>query len=127
MARKQPDIRMVSFGLYTSFDPAGDELPKVREFTTNVPAEVGTEFGYILEIRRARGQTLSFTIEHPPFVNDAGQVTPPFDGEQRIPHSEYQFFLGDCIWAPPEDKVGDWTLITRLDGQPIAEKTFTVR
>ncbi|MGL5620304.1 MAG: DUF3859 domain-containing protein, partial [Tannerellaceae bacterium] len=40
--------------------------------------------------------------------------------------NDWQFFLGDTVWAPIEDKVGTWTLITYLDGKEIARKSFEV-
>jgi hypothetical protein len=126
MSKKKPEIRMVSFGRYTPFDKQSDELPRVLEFTTEIPAEVGVEFGYILEIRKARGARLTIRIDHPPFLNEDGEVTPPFTGEQYVRTSDYSFFLGDTVWPPAEDKVGDWTLTTWLDGEQIAKKTFTL-
>ena len=126
MSKKKPEIRMVSFGRYTPFDKQSDELPRVLEFTTEIPAEVGVEFGYILEIRKARGARLTFRIDHPPFPNETGEVTGPFTGEQYVRTSDYSFFLGDTVWPPAEDKAGDWTLTTWLDGERIGRKTFTL-
>ena len=126
MARRKPDVRMVSYGLYTPFEKGGKAMPHVLEFTTHVPARVGTEFGYILKIRKARGKWLTFRIDHPPFPDDSGQVAPPFEGELFIDANDYDFFLGDCIWAPPEDKCGDWTLTTWIEGDEIASKRFSV-
>lgn len=126
MAKKNPDIRMVSYGRYTPFEKGGKELPKVLEFTTQIPARLGEEFGYILNIRQGRGLTLDFTIEHPPFADGDGNIAPPFTGEMFIDSNEYRFFLGDTIWAPPEDKIGDWTLTTRLNDAEIARKTFHI-
>ncbi len=126
MAKKNPAVRMVSFGRYTPFKKGGSEMPKVLEFTTKIPAEVGTEFGYILKIRKARGRMLTFRIDHPPFLDKDGKVTLPFEGEMFIDANDYDFFLGDSVWAPPEDKQGDWTLTTWLDGEEIAAKRFTI-
>jgi hypothetical protein len=126
MARKKPEVRMVSYGLYTPFEKGSKELPHVLEFTETVPARVGVEFGYILEIRKARGATLSYTIEHPPFRDEDGNVIPPFEGDQIINANDYQFFLGDTLWPPVEDKTGEWTLRTAIDGETVAEKTFNI-
>ena len=126
MAKRKPEVRMISYGLYTPFEKGSKELPHVLEFTETVPAREGVEFGYILEIRKARGATLRFTIEHPPFRDDDGQIVPPFDGEQIINANDYQFFLGDTLWPPVDDKTGKWTLITAVDGETVAEKTFRI-
>ncbi|MFP4354480.1 MAG: DUF3859 domain-containing protein [Phycisphaerae bacterium] len=126
MAKKNPDIRMVSFGRYTPFQKGSKEMPRILEFTTRIPGQIGTEFGYILKIRKARGMMLTFRIDHPPFLNEQGDLTPPFDGEMFVDANDYDFFLGDAVWAPAEDKQGDWTLTTWLDGEQIAEKRFTI-
>lgn len=117
---------MVSFGMYTPFDHHAKELPKVRQCTDTIPARLGLEFGYIVRIRGAKGRTLHFTIDHPPFRNDAGEIAPPFVGEEFISANEYHFFLGDTFWEPLADKVGDWTLTVELDGEQIARKVFHV-
>lgn len=124
MAKKKIDIRMVSYGIYSTFDKTTKQLPKIQEFTTTIPARLGVEFGYILEIKKARGKWISFEMEHPPFLNDEGQVSPTFTGEEFINASEYRFFLGDTFWLPLEDKVGTWRLKTYLDGELIADKKF---
>lgn len=126
MAKRKPETRVRSFGLYTPFERGGKELPKIREFTTEVPARLGVEFGLIVTIRKARGATLRYTIEHPPFRDGDGEIVPPFTGESIVPHSEYDFFLGDTVWEPLADKVGDWTLRLEVDDEIVAEKTFCV-
>jgi hypothetical protein len=124
MASKNPEITMRSYGVYTPFDRESDELPHILEFTETVPASVGVEFGYILEIRKARGSLITFRIEHPPFPDSSGQVAPPFEGEQYVRAPEWRFFLGDTVWEPAENKVGPWTLTTWLDGEQVAQRTF---
>lgn len=115
---------MRSHGIYTPFNRESDELPRIVKFTTTIPARVGIEFGYILEIRKARGSLITFRIDHPPFLDATGQVSPPFEGRQYVRAPEWRFFLGDTVWAPSEDKVGDWVLTTWLDGEKVAEKAF---
>ena len=126
MSKKTPEIKMVSFGIYTPFKPDAEALPDVLEFTTVVPAKVGVEFGYILRIRKARGEQLQFRIDHPPFRDESGQVAPPFEGSQYVRSNDYHFFLGDTLWEPVEDKVGTWTLRTWMGGELIGEKAFEV-
>jgi hypothetical protein len=124
MARKNPEVRMLSYGRYAPFDKGSKQLPRIVEFTTAIPVAEDVEFGYILRIRKGRGEKLEFRIDHPPFTDSSGDVTPPFVGEEYIRSSEYQFFLGDTFWQPFGDKVGEWKLSTRLMGREIASKTF---
>ena len=51
---------------------------------------------------------------------------PPFDGEEYIRSNDWDFYLGDTLWEPLENKVGDWRMTLELDGKIIADKTFTV-
>ena len=126
MARKKVDIRSVSYGIYTPFEHSGRQLPEIVEFTKQVPARLGIEFGYILDIKKARGQKLQFKIDHPPFPDSSGQVAPPFTGEVYIRSSDYRFFLGDTFWEPLSDKVGRWVLTAELDGKVVARESFLV-
>ena len=125
MAKKKPETRMVSYGIYTPFQKQGTELPKILEITTTIPVKPGIEFGYILVIRKARGEKLKFCIDHPKFKNSSGDIAPPFVGEVYVENSEWRFFLGDTFWEPFEDKAGKWTLTAELMGKEIARKTFT--
>ncbi len=124
MGRKRPDVKMMSYGLYTPFDKKGKALPHILEFTETIPVRLEAEFGYILRIRKARGTILWFEIDHPPFAGDDGEISPPFTGELRGPDRAYLFFLGDPFWTPLESKLGDWTLRTWLDDVLVAEKSF---
>ena len=124
MARKKVDIELYSYGQYTQWSRNSRKLPKIVDITDVIEAEIGTEFGYILKIKKGKGKKLKFIIIHPPFTDDKGEVMPDFTGEYYINSNDYEFFLGDCIWEPLEDKLGYWRLITYLDGQIIADKTL---
>ncbi len=124
MARKNPEVKMVSYGKYMPFDKTSKELPQLVEFTTDIPVAEDVEFGYILNIKKGRGEKLEFRIDHPLFPDSSGDMTPPFVGEEYIRSSEYRFFLGDTFWQPLSDKVGQWKLTTWLMGREIASKTF---
>ncbi|WP_299584052.1 DUF3859 domain-containing protein [uncultured Sunxiuqinia sp.] len=124
MAKKKIDIVLYSYGEYSPWDRSNRDLPKIREITEIIEAEIGTEFGYILKIRKGKGKKLEFRIIHPPFKDEHGAIAPDFTGEYYINSNDYSFFLGDCIWEPLEDKLGPWRLITYLDGQVIADKTL---
>ncbi|MGQ8337315.1 DUF3859 domain-containing protein [Sunxiuqinia sp. A32] len=124
MARKKIDIELYSYGEYSHWDRTSRELPKIVKITDTIRAEIGTEFGYVLKIRKAKGKKLEFRIIHPPFKDESGNVMPDFTGEYYIRSNDYSFFLGDCIWEPLEDKLGDWQLITYFEGKVIADKTL---
>lgn len=126
MAKRKPEIRVQSYGIYTPFDRQSDELPRILVFTREIPARVGVEFGFILSIRKARGERLTFRIDHPPFLNESGEVTPPFEGGMYVRANEYEVFLGDSVWAPVSDKIGTWTITAWLGGEEIAREKFEV-
>ena len=118
---------MISFGEYSKWNSKSKEIPKILNITTEIEAEPGTEFGYVLEIKQGKGETIEFRIDHPPFNDENDNVEPPFTGEQLIRTNNYLFYLGDCIWDPPEDKFGDWELITFYKGKIVAQKTFRLK
>ncbi|MGB0977711.1 MAG: DUF3859 domain-containing protein [Prolixibacteraceae bacterium] len=122
MAKKKIEVEMYSHGEYTAWERGSKELPKLLDITNTIKAEIGTEFGYVLIIKKAKGKRLSFRIEHPPFRNEEGKVTPPFTGEYFIRNNTYHFFLGDSIWEPLSDKMGSWKLYTYIDGELVAYK-----
>lgn len=41
-------------------------------------------------------------------------------------HSLSKDYLGDTLWEPLENKVGDWRMTLELDERIIADKTFVV-
>ncbi len=127
MPKKKPQIELYSYGIYDTWDRASRELPKLKEITTVIPVTPEIEFGYVLRIKKAKGSILSFTINHPPFFNEEGDIAPPFDGEEFVNSNDWSFFLGDTVWPPYEDKAGEWELISWLDGKEIARKTFSLK
>jgi len=126
MAKPKITWKMQSWGLYTAWDRQAKALPEIQEFTEEIPAIPGVEFGYILQIKKARGKQIHFTIEHPPFPDEAGNPTPSFAGDVYVRSNDWQFFLGDTVWEPVEDKCGPWRLIVKLDGEIMADKTFLI-
>ena len=65
-------------------------------------------------------------MKHPPFTDEQGNIRPDFEGSQFINSNDWQFFLGDTIWLPVENKCGVWEIITYLDGREIARKSFNI-
>ncbi|MFA9390578.1 MAG: DUF3859 domain-containing protein [Prolixibacteraceae bacterium] len=122
MAKKIVDVELYSYGEYSKWDRSSKAIPKLRAITDTIEAEEGTEFGYVLRIKKAKGKRIDFRIDHPPFKDDSGKVMPPFTGQVIINSNDYQFFLGDCIWAPVEDKTGNWTMTTKIDHEIVAAK-----
>ena len=119
-----PETEIVSYGRYTRWDRESKELPELVDLTTEVKAEIGVEFGMVVEIFQAKGRYLDFVIEHPPFKDEEGNISPPFEGSYQIRNNPYAFFLGDTIWEPIEDKRGPWTMRVFMDGKELASKTI---
>ena len=126
MRKRKPVFEIYSFGEYSSWNRESKDIPKILKFATEIEAEIGTEFGYVLHIKQGKGETLDFRIDHPPFKNSQGEIAPPFEGEEFIRTNDYQFYLGDCIWEPLEDKLGEWELTTYHNGTVVAQKVFKI-
>lgn len=126
MGKRKPAIKMYSYGEYSRWDRESKEIPRILNFTTEIEAEIGTEFGYVLHVKQAKGEILGFKIDHPPFKDEDGNVRPPFTGEQFIRTNDFEFYLGDCIWEPLEDKLGVWELSTFYKGKLVAFKAFNL-
>ncbi|MBN1987232.1 MAG: DUF3859 domain-containing protein [Prolixibacteraceae bacterium] len=124
MAKRITIVKTVSYGEYTKWDRESRAIPKIVKFTTEIEAAVGTEFGYVLHIKNGKGKVLTFEINHPPFTDANGEISPPFTGQQFIRTNDFEFYLGDCIWEPLNDKLGDWEITTFLEGRMVAQKTF---
>lgn len=124
LSRKKIDIELYSYGEYSEWDRNSRNLPKIVNITEIIEAQIGTEFGYVLKIKRGKGKKLTFKITHPPFKDEQGDIAPDFEGEYFISTKDHEFFLGDCVWEPLEDKLGDWRLITYLDDKVVADKTL---
>ena len=127
MAKRRPEFKMYSYGEYSTWNRESKEIPKILEFTTEIEAKLGTEFGYVLHIKNGKGETIDFKIDHPPFKNENGKLVAPFTGEQFIRTNDFEFYLGDCVWEPLEDKLGTWELTTYYRGQVVAHKIITLK
>lgn len=126
MSKRQWEVSMVSYGIYCNWNKDSHDLPEIVKFTAEIPCSPKVEFGYILNIKKAKGVKISFRMIHPPFKNSAGQKAPDFTGELYVKSNDWDFYLGDTFWEPLEDKVGTWRLLTELDGEVIADKTFII-
>lgn len=126
MAKSKPEVKLVSYGIYSQWDAASKDLPKLQRFTVEVQAEIDVEFGMIVKIKKAKGQKIEYCIDHPQIPDDDGQPMAPFTGEVYVRSNDWDFFLGDTVWAPVETKRGNWNLSITLAGKVIAEKTFSL-
>lgn len=126
MAKRKPDLRMRSYGIYTQWESDSKELPDLKEVTTDIPAHIDVEFGFIVNIKWAKNSELFFCIDHPGILDAQGRRRAAFDGSVFIKTNDWHFFLGDTIWEPIQDKLGPWHLTLELEGKRVAEKTFTL-
>ena len=126
MSKNRVNAKIVSYGIYSRWESGSKELPRIMHFCEEVPARLDIEFGMIISIRQAKGKSIEWCIAHPQIPGDDGVTMAPFRGTMRIRSADWQFFLGDTIWAPAENKMGNWKMWVKLDGERIAEKTFKV-
>ncbi len=126
MAKPKITWEMTSWGIYSEWDSKSKDLPKIKSFDDKIPAKVGVEFGYIVNIKKAKGKKLYYCIDHPRVLDEKGMVMPPFEGEVYVKTNDWDFFLGDTIWEPVYEKVGPWRLTLELEGTIIADKTFEI-
>ncbi len=126
MPKRKPEIRVRSYGIYDHWDSEAKELPRIIEFTTRVPAEIEIEFGLMLNIKGAKNRQLTYCIDHPGILDPNGKRRAPFDGHVYVRSNDWDFYLGDTIWEPIEDKLGSWRMTIELEGKLIAQKTFVV-
>ena len=126
MAKRKAEVRIRTYGIYTKWDSDSKDLPKVAEITTSVRAVVDVEFGFVVNIRGAKNRRLNYCIDHPGILDADGTRRPPFDGIVYVRTNGWDFYLGDTVWEPIADKLGDWHMFVELDGQVVAEKTFVL-
>lgn len=131
MAKRSPVVEMVSYGIYKEWDSRSKELPKIIDFTTKIPADEEIEFGYIVNIKKAKGEVIEFCIDHPGVKGKKGQILEPFTGEMHIGSNDWDFYLGDTIQLLDpidgfESNIGKWRMTIQLGNKVISDKTFDV-
>ncbi len=122
MAKRKITAEIYSYGIYSGWDRESKELPKIQKITNRIPITPDVEFGCIIILKGAKGKTIEFRIDHPPFKDSSGNRAAPFIGEYFINSNEYEFFLGDTVWKPYDDKAGTWELSTFIEGKRISYK-----
>ncbi|MBB1407297.1 DUF3859 domain-containing protein [Pseudoalteromonas sp. SG44-5] len=126
MAKLKPIITLQSYGIYSTWDNESKALPQIEQFTTEVIATLDVEFGLIINIKKAKGEKLHYTIYHPNIPDDEGDIMPPFSGVVYVKDSDWHFYLGDTLWPPINNKLGNWRMTIEYNGKLIADKTFNV-
>ncbi|MDG5800682.1 DUF3859 domain-containing protein [Marinilabiliaceae bacterium ANBcel2] len=126
MAKKRPKVELYSYGIYEPWERDSKKIPSLKEITTKIPIVKNIEFGYVIKIKKGKGSKIDFIINHPPFIDKSGEIAPPFSGREYVNSNDWEFFLGDTVWEPYEDKIGTWELITWLNDKEIARKNFTL-
>ena len=124
MARRRPEITIETFGIYSKWNSQSDDLPRILDFTTKVQAKIDVEFGFVVSIKGGKNCKLQYCIDHPGILDADGSVRPPFDGFVYVKTNDWQFYLGDTIWEPIDDKLGNWHMTLALEDKVVAEKTF---
>jgi len=126
MAKIKPIITLQSYGIYSTWDNESKTLPQIEQFTTEVTATLDVEFGLIINIKKAKGEKLHYCIYHPNIPDDEGDIMPPFSGVVYVKDSDWHFYLGDTLWSPINNKLGNWRMTIEYNGKLIADKTFNV-
>jgi len=126
MPKINPQFEIKSCGLYSVWDRNSKELPKIIKHTLEIPAEIGVEFGFVLSVKKGKGETLDFRIDHPPFPDESGEIMPPFEGSYFVNSNDFLFFIRDTVWEPVEDKKGRWVVTVFYKGKTVATKIFQI-
>ncbi len=126
MAKQKPVVEMRSYGIYTQWNSLSKELPRVVEFTREIPAEIDIEFGVVVNIKKAKNLAIDYCIHHPGIRDEKGRVRAPFDGQVYARKNDWDFFLGDTIWDPIDDKLGPWRLTIEIGGILYVDETLMV-
>jgi hypothetical protein len=124
MAKKKFEVKLISWGIYTQWNSITKDLPKLIKMTRDIPCELDVEFGYILNIKKAKNKKIHYCIHHPQIPDAAGVPMAPFAGEEFIKQNDWNFFIGDTIWAPLADKKGPWRITLVIEQQLVADETF---
>ncbi len=126
MAKRKTEVKVRTWGIYTKWDRESKELPGILTVTTEIPAEIDIEFGIVVNVRGAKNALLTYCIDHPGILDAQGFTRPPFSGTVYVKTNDWDFFLGDTIWEPVRDKLGEWHMWIKLEGAVVAEKKFDV-
>lgn len=129
MAKRTPIVEMTSYGIFQGWDSKSKNLPKIQQFTTKIPADEDVEFGFVVNIKKAKGEVIEFCIEHPGVLGKKGQILEPFTGDLHVGSNDWDFYLGDTIQLLDpingyESNLGKWRMTISIGGRVVADKTF---
>ncbi|MCO8122248.1 DUF3859 domain-containing protein [Stieleria sp. TO1_6] len=124
MPKQKPDVRIRTYGIYSKWDSDSKELPSFQRQTDRILAKVDVEFGLIINVTGGKNLPLSFCIDHPGILDDQGKRRPPFEDVVYVKSNDWDFFLGDTIWEPIDDKLGPWRMTMQLQGKTVVDQTF---
>ena len=82
---------MQTYGIYSHWDAKSKYQPKLKNITTDIPAEIDIEFGFVINIKNARGKKAYYCIDHPNVHNKAGEPCEAFTGEVHITNNDWSF------------------------------------
>jgi len=126
MAKQNPRVTVRTYGIYSKWNGGSKELPSFQEATTQIPAVVDIEFGLVVNIVGGKNLPLEYCIDHPGIRDEAGRLRSPFTGLEYVRTNDWDFYLGDTIWEPIDDKIGPWRMTLQLQGRTVADVTFDV-
>jgi hypothetical protein len=128
MPKKNPKFKseIMSYGLYAKWSNRCSELPKFLKFTTTIPARVDAEFGFIIKVVGAKGLKLNYKITHPVFNENDKHLNSPFRGELPIRSNSWEAYVGDTLWLPVDDKMGEWVVSASILGKEVGKKSFEI-
>lgn len=126
MPRRKPNIEIANYGKYTAWNKTSREMPKLLKYTTTIEAVEGNEFGIIINVDNLKGEILEFIIKHPPIKNEQGNLLPQFKGNLYVNSNHTQFFIGDGIWLPVDDKIGVWEVLILYNNKQVVSKAFNI-
>ena len=78
------------------------------------------------EMRGGKGKKITYCIYHPNIKDEQGKIRAPFSGDVYIKDNSWHFYLGDTIWEPLHNKLGNWRMTIECDKKIIADKTFSL-
>lgn len=126
MAKKKPIFKVESYGTYDQWNRDSSDIPKIVKIKKEVVFSPEVEFGLVLSIKGGKGTKLDFRIIHPEFNGSNGEPAPDFIGEHYVNGNTWEFFLGDTVWEPYDDKLGLWRFIIEVEGKNIVDITLDI-
>lgn len=126
MAKRKPTFKVESYGTYDQWNRDSSDIPKIIRINKEVIFDPEVEFGLVLSIKGGKGLKLTFRVIHPEFNDADGNPAADFIGEHYVNANTWEFFLGDTVWEPFEDKLGPWRFIIKAEDKVIVDQTLEI-